>query len=88
MLRSLFYAISECSDDAICSVSLQIYRKVRAISELDNCRAQISKMQALLDNETLDNVRDKYLRSLAAWEMRLETIERTAAARAKAADAH
>lgn len=52
------------------------------MTELENCKLQIDKMRALLDNATLDNVRDKYLRSLQAWEARAAVVERTLAGRA------
>jgi phage baseplate assembly protein W len=39
-------------------------------------------MRSLLEDATLDNVREKYERSLRAWEGRAEVVERTIAARA------
>ncbi|MDF0541989.1 hypothetical protein PX699_06525 [Sphingobium sp. H39-3-25] len=52
------------------------------MTELENCKMQIDRMRALLDDATLDNVRDKYQRSLRAWEARAEIVERTLAGRA------
>ena len=53
------------------------------MSTLDFYRGQMAKAQAEADAAILDNVRDRCLRSVAAWKSMAERIEQTDIMRAQ-----
>ncbi|MET0238867.1 MAG: hypothetical protein ABW184_03125 [Sphingobium sp.] len=51
------------------------------MTEIELCHDQIARLDALINQEPLENVRAKYVRSISVWKARSMSAERMRAGR-------